>query len=135
MLSFLSPYWFALDFWNIEFEKLSLTNLSFCLFQTGFLCSLQKLCSNWEKQVHQTWHFKNQIQIDREGGCVSVSERESWGNKRIYFPENLCLVPHSPRDDHFRTKNWVCFNFYTHPIKSSKKQQGQWLIWLINHHS
>jgi hypothetical protein len=69
----LFSFWFLYGKKNLllkysEFEKSSLTKLIF----TKYLCSLQKLSSNQTKKsssslsIFKTWHFKNQVQIDRE---------------------------------------------------------------------
>ena len=67
----LTYYWSALDFWKIEFEKLSLMNLIFCLFPTWFLLLVQpakikfKLGKNSSSSnsIYQIWYLKNQVQI------------------------------------------------------------------------
>ena len=67
------PYLSALDFWKIEFEKSSWTNLIFCLFQTWFLLLVWpakikfKIDKNSSSSnlIFQSWFFKNQVQVDR----------------------------------------------------------------------
>ena len=61
-ISDLSPYWSALYFWQIDFEKSSWTNWIFCLFRTWFLlCSLKILVWNRQKFKFVQLDFSNQI--------------------------------------------------------------------------
>ena len=81
----LSPYWSALDFWKIEFEKSSWMNLIFGLFQTWILQATQAVKIKFEidqksssaNLTFQTRFFKDQAQINMGF--------DHWSKIHLYF--------------------------------------------------
>ena len=88
----LSPNWPALDFWKIEFEKSSWTNLFFGLFRTWFLLPTKikidktSSSSNWI-------FFKNQCRSTRSYFSMPVSQKASATEIPTFYqpiPIHLC---------------------------------------------
>ena len=101
-----TPCWSVLDFWKINLEKSSLTNLIFSLFFTARVACKNQF-RNWSLQaknlVRRTWIFKIQVLTDQQ--WVSLPSR-------IFFVLSSCTqsVIAGKTKQYYAFEKWIDFS-------------------------